>query len=264
MRSVVQRGLATFARAQLPVVPRAFGAPLMARQQQCRALCQSSSSSDGGGDPASASSPPQQQQQQQQRRQGEWGVAPHEERLLREEAEVNAEIWERLNRSSPEPKLRSPVPEPPTTHLETWANRAYISEIPEENALSFRTRFYIDSTGEQPDYSNKVQLVVKVSKLGLTPLEERRLIAVALPNYHRKRKELHFSTRRYDEVGRNKEFLRRRVAALLEDARENAEGHDLLPDSELPLAARRRPWLPGDTRVGSNRPKRKLNQGSPG
>lgn len=263
MRSVVQRGLTTFARAQLPIVPRTFGALRMARQQQqCRALCQSPSASDGGGDPASASSPPQ-EQQQQQRRQAAW-IDPLEERMEREEEDVKAAIWERLNRASPEPRLRSPVPEPPTTHLETWANRAYISEIPDENVLSFRTRFYIDSTGEQPEYSNKVQLVVKLAKLGLTPLEERRLIAVALPNYHRKRKELHFSTQRYDEVGRNKEFLRRRFASLLEDARENAEGHDLIPDEELPLAARRRPWLPRDTRVGSNRPKRKLNQGSPG
>ena len=254
MGSLVRRGLSlSFARTpQLPGLPRASSA-LLSLGQQRRGLCQSG---DGG--------PPQRQQQQQQQQQSQPFRSAREDALANEEAEVEAAVWERLNRGSPEPKLRSPVPRPPTTHLETWANRGYVSALPDENALSFRTRFYIDSTGEQPDYANKVQLVVKLSKLGLTPLEERRLIAVALPNYDRKRKELRFSTMRYDEVGRNKDFLRQRMAALLEDARENAEAHSLIPDKQLPFAARSRPWLPRDPRVTHHRPQRKLNKGSPG
>lgn len=183
-----------------------------------------------------------------------------EEELRRQEMEFDQFFWERIRRSAPEPKLRSPVPPPPSTHLETWANRDYVSANVDENALSFRTRFYIDAMGEQPDYAHKVQLVVKLSKLGLTPLEERRLIAVALPHYNRKRKELHFSCTQFAEVGRNKDVLRRQMAALIADARENAEGHAQISDSELPLAVRSRPWLPRDRRVILNRPKRKMNK----
>ena len=173
-------------------------------------------------------------------------------------------VLEKLHRGSPKNKLRSEAPLPPTTHVETWVNRAYISGTQMENALSFRTRFYIDATGEQRQESSKVQMVVKVSKLGLSDLEEKRLIAVALPNYTHKKREFRFSCNRYLELGRNKDELRQRMALLLADAKQNAEAHAQIPDSELPIAVRSRPWLPRDKRAILNRPKRKLNKGSPG
>ena len=98
---------------------------------------------------------------------------------------------------------------------------AFVS--PEAGALRFRTRFYLDSVGKQPDYANKVQLTVKVSELGLSELEKQRLLAVASRHYDRKRGVLVLTSRHYAEVARNKAMLRDTVRQLVADARENAE-----------------------------------------
>ena len=170
-----------------------------------------------------------------------------EQRLREEERRIHDKFWERVKVGA-EPRFRSPVPPPPTTHHESWAPAAYVSPDPLDNALSFRTRFYIDATGEQPDHQRKVQLVVKVSKLGLSALERARLIAVGNRHYNRKRGELLLTCSRYAEVARSKAELRETVRGLVADAKENAEAHASTPDSELPLACRSRPWFPRDPR----------------
>ena len=161
-----------------------------------------------------------------------------------------------------EPQLRKPVPLPPATHVETWANAALVSANPNENALSFRTRFYSDATGVQPDYAKKVQLVVSVAKLQLTSLEERRLLAVANRQYIRRRHELLFTCDLHADTARNKAELRAQLGRLLADARENAEAHALTPDSELPLAWRSRPWMPRDRRAYKKKPNRTMRKAS--
>ena len=202
-------------------------------------------------------------------------ITPREAALQKEEEEWRQDFWKVMDRGSPEPKLRSPTPPPPQTHLETWANRAYVSENIEENALQFTSRFYIDSTGKQPPFANKVEMRVNIKLLGLNEAEEKRFRAVALPYIHDWKKAnkvknkkmnniLYLTSRRHSEVGRNKEELRQKLVRLIADARENAEAHALLPDSELPLKLRSRPWFEKDRRLIRNRPKRKLNQGSPG
>ena len=105
---------------------------------------------------------------------------------------------------------------------------------------------------------------MKLSRLGLSASERKRLLAVAYPYFNAKRGELRFSCNRYAEAARNKQELRDKVTALLADARENAEAHAATPDSEPPLAARSRPWKPRDPRAYYGSPKRKLNKGSPG
>ena len=187
-----------------------------------------------------------------------------EENFAKEEEESLNAMWEKLNAGKPEPRFRDPVPVPPTTHVETWAPVNLVSSNVDENALEFRSRFYIDAKGTQPAHANKVQLAVKLSRLGLNPLERKRLLAVAYPYYNAKRGELRLSCNRYAEAARNKQELRDKVTALLADARENAEAHAATPDSELPLAARSRPWRPRDPRAYYGSPKRKLNKGSPG
>jgi hypothetical protein len=184
-----------------------------------------------------------------------------EQKIRAEEEEMSAAFWKKLN-TGPEPRLRGAPPLPSTDHAESWAPGHLVSSLPVENALQFRTRFYIDSVGQQPAYANKVQVAVSLPRLGLSESEMARLLAVARPNYNHKRRELLFTCRRYAEVARNKEELRLRVEQLLADAREHS--CDIAPDEELPLAARARPWLPGDRRVYKGRPKRKLNKGSPG
>jgi hypothetical protein len=182
---------------------------------------------------------------------------PAQEKIERLEAEAEAAIWEKLNQG-PEPRFRLPPPVPPTTHRESWAPAAHVSADPTNNALNFETRFYIDAAGEQPDHARKVHVNVDISKLSLNALERKRLLAVAWTNYDRKRKVLRFSCDRYAEVARNKAELRRKVALLVEDARENAEGHASIPDAELPLAARERPWFPRDPRVYKGYPKNRF------
>ena len=202
-------------------------------------------------------------------------ISPREAALQKQEEEWRQNFWEIMHRGSPQPKLRGPTPPPPQTHLDTWANRAYVSENVEENALQFTSRFYIDSTGKQPPFANKVEMRVNIKLLGLSELEEKRFRAVALPYFRdwkktsaKKTKKtnniLYLTSRRHSEVGRNKAELRQTLVQLIADARENAEAHALIPDSELPLKLRSRPWFPKDRRLIRNRPRRKLNKGSPG
>lgn len=183
----------------------------------------------------------------------EANMSPREKQLNQESQDIWAVFKERFEYSA-EPKLRS-APQPPPTHIsETWAPTALVSPVPAENALAFRTRFYIDSTGQQQYHSVKVQLTVKVRKLNLSAEEEARLVAVARPHYRSKGHELVLACSRYLEVPRNKAHLRQTVGRLLADARANAAAHAATPDAERILASRRAPWLPRDPRAFRRRP----------
>ena len=70
-----------------------------------------------------------------------------QQRQDRMEEELEEKIWEKLH-ATPEPRLRSEVPLPPTTHRESWTSAALVSEQPAENVLNFSSRFYIDASGE--------------------------------------------------------------------------------------------------------------------
>lgn len=182
-----------------------------------------------------------------------------QQRLENQEEELDEQIWGKLN-STPEPRLRSDPPLPPTTHRESWAPASLVAADPAENVLRFTSRMYIDATGEQPEWANKVELVVKVSKLGLSVLEQRRLLAVASRQYNRKRGELMFTCRRYADVARNKMELRATLGKLITDARQNSDAHAAMPDSQLPLAVRSRPWIARDPRAyRGQRPNRFKN-----
>ena len=74
---------------------------------------------------------------------------------------LESTLWGKLQ-AGPAPRFRSEPPTPPSTHHESWAPATLVSAHQKENVLQFSTRFYIDSTGEQPEYANKVELVVKV------------------------------------------------------------------------------------------------------
>ena len=177
-----------------------------------------------------------------------------DKRLNEELDEIVANFNERFNAGA-EPEFRGPTPPAPTNISETWAPAALVSETADENALCFRSRFYIDATGKQQYHSVKVQLNVKIRKLGLSAEEEARLVAVARPHYKKKGHELLLSCSRYLEVPRNKAHLRQTVEKLLADARANAATHAEAPDVEKPLAARAVPWIAGDPRAYRGRPK---------
>ena len=175
--------------------------------------------------------------------------------------ELSDAIEDRLNFKQDlygDPRLRTTPPPPPTHIAETWAPAELVSPVPEENALTFRTRFYIDATGQQPFQSCKVQLDVSIRRLGLSKAEEARLIAVARPHYRKRGHTLMLGCSRYLEATRNKAHLRQTVGRLLADARENAAAFEETPDSERPLAARKWPWLPRDKRAYRGRPKNHL------
>ena len=180
-------------------------------------------------------------------------LSPREQKLNSDLEEIFSEFQKRLDYSA-EPQLRGPPPPPPKHISESWAPAALVSPVLAENALNFRTRFYIDSTGQQQYHSVKVQLNVKIRRLGLSAAEEARLLAVARPHYRKNGHELVLACSRYLEVPRNKAHLRETVSKLLADARANAEAHEATPDAEKPLAARQEPWLAGDRRAFRRRP----------
>lgn len=180
-------------------------------------------------------------------------LSPQEAKLQADMEELIGHMEDRLNYGN-DPKLRGPPPPTPTHIAETWAPSALVSPLPAENALTFRTRFYIDSTGQQQFHSVKVQMNVNIKKLGLEPAEEARLVAVARPHYRSKAHELLMSCSRYLEVPRNKAHLRQTVGKLLADARANAAAHAATPEDELPLAVRSQPWIAGDRRAFRRRP----------
>lgn len=184
---------------------------------------------------------------------GRRNLSPQQEKWEKIDKDLEEEIFRRMQ--GPERQLRAPTPPPPTTHHETWVPASRVSSDVAENALSFRTRFYIDATGGMPG-QNKVRLVVKLAKLGLSEAEERRLVAVASRgnNYDPKARELKMSCGLHHEIGRNKEELRRTLGRLVLDARQNAESHAAAADEDLPLFQRSRPWLK-DTKYYRGRPR---------
>lgn len=159
------------------------------------------------------------------------------DRWEEEEERLEKELFQRLN-FNPEPKLRLPPPPVPGTHQESWAPAAHVSSVPDENALSFRSRYYISASDKPPPGANKVVLVAQVPRLGLSEEETARLIAVAGSKYNRNKRELRLTSTKFTEPQRNKADLRRILDSLLADARENAAAHAATPDKRLPLADR--------------------------
>jgi len=193
-------------------------------------------------------------------------LSPREAKLKQDMEDIVQAMEDRMKFSQDPPKLRGLPPPPPTHVHETWAPAALVSPLPEENALTFRTRFYIDATGLQQNHSVKVQVNVKIKRLGLSAEEEARLIAVSRQYYRKKSHELQLACQRYLEVPRNKAHLRGVISRLLADARTNATAHAETPDAQKPLAARAEPWLAGDKRAFQRRPPLyfKVTHKSPG
>ena len=96
-----------------------------------------------------------------------------QQRVQKLEDELEQMIDEKLH-APPAPRLRSAPPAPPVTHRESWAPAAHVSEQPAENILHFTARMYIDASGKQPEWANKVEMSVKLSQLGLSDTEQQR------------------------------------------------------------------------------------------
>mmetsp|Transcript_40320 Transcript_40320/g.97817 ORF Transcript_40320/g.97817 Transcript_40320/m.97817 type:complete len:114 (+) Transcript_40320:1-342(+) len=108
--------------------------------------------------------------------------------------------------------------------------------------------------GLQPVYQTKVQMVVKLKKLGLSAREVNRIVAVSpANNYDEGTGELKLQSNKFSSVQKNKMECRRLLDALIDDARENADAHANTPDSQLPLHARSPGWrwLASTPRTGS-------------
>ena len=175
-----------------------------------------------------------------------------------EEKNLMRGFAERL--SSPaelQPQFRKPVPPVPDTHVESWvpASRA---APPSEAPLTFESRYYLESGGDQTEGARRVKVHVRVDRLGLTEAEVRRLVAVACrgSNFDRRARVLKLSCDKHPLPAQNKDELRRMVGRLVADAKENAEAHAKTPGHELPLIDRERPWWPDDRRAYRGRRKR--------
>jgi len=145
--------------------------------------------------------------------------------------------------SGPLPKLREP-PTPPADSLplETWAPPSLVSAEYEQNVLSFRTRYFHDSSEWTPPETKKVVLRVMPHRLGLNRDERRRLRAVVgLDRYPVSSGQLKLTCSRHMEPHRNKQALREMLELLIADAKANPQRRDA-DDAQLPLAARSRPW----------------------
>jgi len=143
-----------------------------------------------------------------------------------------------------QPKLRGPAPPAPAWLNESWVPAANVSADPLENALEFRTRFYVSASGKQPEGAGKVVLKIKCRQLGLAPGELARLRSVAGDRYDRGSDELRLSSGRHEEPHKNKLELRALLGRLVADARENAAAHAATPQHLLPLADRSRIHTP--------------------
>ena len=169
---------------------------------------------------------------------------PQQEKLIKESDAAHDQLVERMQAFVP--KFRLPPAPAPITHYESWVPAWHVSAELNENALNFRTRYYLNASGMQPPGASKVELVVQTAHLDLSALELERLAAVAGKKYNVSNGELKLTSNAYPESHRNKADLRRTLQMLLEDARENADSHSRAPTGRLPLAARggRERWLP--------------------
>ena len=134
-------------------------------------------------------------------------------------------------------EIRGDAPLPPTFKTESWVPEANVSPIEEENALTFRTKYYLQSSGLQVAGHQTVKLAVKCRQLGLNQSELDRLAAVAGPRFDRRSDELKLVCGKHELQHKNKAELRALLGRLLDDARENAAAHALIPQNRLPHVA---------------------------
>ena len=168
----------------------------------------------------------------------------HEERFDQQEEEAQERFLRRVD--GPTPSLRKPPSPPSDAVLESWAPEALVSEEDHRlNVLNFRTQFFHSSADHwDPPESAKVVLRVKVAKLGLSREERLRLVAVCGPvRYNRATGVLKLTSSKHLEPHKNKAELRQTLAALIEDAKQNASAFAKADDSLKPLVDRSDPWL---------------------
>jgi hypothetical protein len=173
---------------------------------------------------------------------GRGGAAFSEEQFDKDEEETQENFLKRFD--GPVPVLRRPLEPPTDAVLETWAPQHLVSTQWPDNVVNFRTQYFHSSADWEPPESAKVVLRVKPSRLGLDRDERRRLAAVCGPvRYNRATGVLKLTSMTHTDPHRNKAELRRTLAAVVADARENARAFAAADDSTKPLAARSDPWL---------------------
>ena len=149
----------------------------------------------------------------------------------------------------PLPVIRLPIPPPIDAILETWAPKHLVSENPVDNILNFRTKYMQQSSDWDPPEMAKVVMRVNVWHLGLNRDERKRLISVVGPGrYSRGGKYpgmLKLTCSTHMEPHKNKVQLRKTLAALILDAKENGRDFEMADDSTKPLIDRVEPWQRG-------------------
>ena len=163
-------------------------------------------------------------------------------------------LMKRMELFGHEKRIRGEAPLPPTFKTESWVPEANVSPIAEENALIFRTKYYLQASGLQVAGHQTVKLAVKCRQLGLSEAELERLAAVAGPRFDPQHGVLKLVCGKHEQQHKNKAELRALLGRLLDDARENAEAHALIPQNRLPLHARRLPHVAPHGRVASHGP----------
>ena len=177
-----------------------------------------------------------------------------EERQEAERADWDQKIMDRLKEMGHPAQIRGPAPAPPTFKEESWVPEANISPIPEENALVFKVKYYLQASGMQVAGHQRVHLTVKCRQLGLSEDELDRLAAIAGPRYNRSRGELKLVCGKHEQHHKNKAELRALLSRLLDDARQHAEVHKSIPQNRLPLHARKLPHVKPHGRKASHGP----------
>ena len=181
-------------------------------------------------------------------------VTQAEANLEKERTDYEDKLMARLELLGHPKEIRGDAPLPPTFKTESWVPEANVSPIAEENALMFRTKYYLQASGLQVAGHQTVKLAVKCRQLGLSQIELDRLAAVAGPRFDRRSDELKLVCGKHELQHKNKAELRALLGRLLDDARENAAAHALIPQNRLPLHARRLPHVAPPGRVASHGP----------
>ena len=177
-----------------------------------------------------------------------------EQNLETERQEYEDALMARLALLGHPKEIRGNAPLPPTFKVESWVPEANVSPNAEENALMFRTKYYLQASGMQVAGHQTVKLTVKCRRLGLSQGELGRLAAVAGPRFDRKSGELKLVCATHEEQHKNKAELRALLGRLLDDARHNAAAHERIPQNRLPLDARRLPHVKPHGRAASHGP----------
>ena len=181
-------------------------------------------------------------------------VTAAEQNLEKERTDYEDALMARLALLGHPKEIRGNAPLPPTFKTESWVPEANVSPIPEENALTFRTKYYLQASGLQVAGHQTVKLLVKCRQLKLSQGELARLAAVAGPRFDPRSDELKLVCGTHELQHKNKAELRALLGRLLDDARQNAAAHALIPQNRLPLHARRLPHVKPHGRAGSHGP----------